>query len=1343
MPDPPDTPSTTTFNRPNIAPPKPLVIESNTAASAENWKIWRQMWENYVIISGIDSQPPEYQTALFLHSIGADAMRIYNGLKFGTGENRQSPVDIINKFNSHFLGETKEFFERFKFNKRNQQDGETIDQYVGVLRSMSKTCGICDCMRDKLIMDRILLGVSDDTMTERCISCTTLDLNKTIDTCRAIELATSQLREMRKEEIHKVKAHQPKAPGQSKPASSSSSQYRKTFDPNKQRGAYASQQKCKFCRRSHIMKKEACPAWGKTCDDCGQKNHFKGSKKCKKNRKVHSLHEYDSTSESDSDESAAVMSVTVADVNSVRSENVPIFCEMEVNRRNVKLQVDCGATVNILPKQHVEGLTIRPEVVHLQMWNKSSCAALGKCIVKVKNPANQKKYKIDFVIVDDYLTPLLSRKAAECMELITVNYQNFEHVHAIVQPNFIEEFQDVFDNGKPGKLPGSKIHLSVEPDAEPVVRPPRTIPEALKVKVKNALDKLVETEVVTPVDDPTDWVNQMSVSTKKSGDIRICIDPRPLNLVLRREHYRLPVLDDVLPELSCAKKFSIFDLKSGYHHLVLDDESSLLTTFATPFGRYRWQRLPFGLKVSSEIFQKRLHQALEGLDGVRCIADDIIIFGRIEEEHDTRVRKFLEKCRTLGIVLNKDKCQIGVKEIPFMGHLVTDHGLKPDPIKIEAVINMKPPTDKAGVERLRGMVNYLAKFVPKLSEVLHPINMLTHNNVVFEWTSIQDKAFKQLKQLLTEAPVLAYFDSSKPLAIQCDASSRGLGAALLQDGRPLAYASRALTETETRYATIEKEMLAIIFSLEKWHQYTYGRPVIIYSDHKPLETITKKPLERAPKRLQGMLLRALAYDIEVRYQVGKMMVLADTLSRAFLPNDKGQEEFETVNALSYLTLPQERIDQIRQFTNDDESLQLLKTTIQSGWPVDKSALPISVSPYYHVRDELSVTDGLVFRGERLVIPKAMRNQIKTDIHIGHTGIDSCLRRAREYVYWPKMSQDIKQFISSCETCCEYSQSQPKETLMSHDIPDRPWSKIGSDLFSYKGNDYLITVCYNSNFWEIDRLYDTTSKTIINKTKAHFARYGIADYIVSDNGPQYTSELFQKFTRDWGITHNTISPHNSKANGKVESAVKSAKRMLKKTTKSNQDQYLALLNIRNTPTQGMDSSPAQRFLGRRTKTLIPTTDTLLQPRSPPSKHEMQQLQLNQQRQSKYYNRSATDLKPLKTGDTVRMKPFVLGKDKWKKAKVTRQLDERSYEVVSNGHTYRRVREHLRKTGEPFISNDEPQMDNQGIPDPIVNNDIRVPETVVDNDTLSVPETVTQNMTKIRSIQKVKEPEEMTD
>ena len=279
--------------------------------------------------------------------------------------------------------------------------------------------------------------------------------------------------------------------------------------------------------------------------------------------------------------------------------------------------------------------------------------------------------------------------------------------------------------------------------------------------------------------------------------------------------------------------------KSGYLHCELDHESSLLTTFATPFGRFRWLSLPFGLKVSSEIFQKRLHQALEGLEGVRCIADDVIVWGRSNEEHDARVSLFLQRCSEIGISLNKEKCRFGLREIPFMGHVVSNKGLKNDPSKVEAILKMEPPTDKAGVERLRGTVNYLSRFVPKLTDVMRPISDLTRPDNEWSWTSSHDKAFQEVKHLLTVAPVLAFFDPSKELSIQCNASAQGLGAALLQEGRPLAYASRALSDTETRYATIEKEMLAIVFALEKWHQYTFGRPLTVYSDHKPLEAIMK------------------------------------------------------------------------------------------------------------------------------------------------------------------------------------------------------------------------------------------------------------------------------------------------------------------------------------------------------------------------------------------------------------------------------------------------------------------------------------------------------------------------
>ena len=315
----------------------------------------------------------------------------------------------------------------------------------------------------------------------------------------------------------------------------------------------------------------------------------------------------------------------------------------------------------------------------------------------------------------------------------------------------------------------------------------------------------------------------------------------------------------------------------------------------------------------------------------------------------------------------------------------------------------------------------------------------------------------------------------------------------------------------------------------------------------------------------------------------------------------------------------------------------------------------------------------------------MCTAVKKDVHSGHQEIEACLCRAREHVYWPSMNKELKAWIHTRETCREYELTPCKETLMSHEIPDGAWEKIGADLFTYNDKEYLVTVCYKSNFWELDPLTDTKSSTVIKRLKSHLARYGIPRQLVRDNGPQFTSREFRSFTKTWGIEHTNISPHHSQANGKVELAVKTAKRMLHKTSKSGEDQYLALLNIQNTPTQGVASSPAQCLLGRRTRSLLPSTRSLLEPRSPLSLYEREQLQLNQKRQQHYYNRSSHDLPALKGGDTVRMKQ--LGCD------VTKRLDERSYEVQSHGSSFRRNRQHLVKS--PSV----PAADALPVPDPL--------------------------------------------
>ena len=344
----------------------------------------------------------------------------------------------------------------------------------------------------------------------------------------------------------------------------------------------------------------------------------------------------------------------------------------------------------------------------------------------------------------------------------------------------------------------------------------------------------------------------------------------------------------------------------------LDEQSSYLTTFETPFGRYRWCRLPFGISPAPEIFQHRLELAIQNLPGVKAVADDILIYGEGDSDaeairdHDQKLINFLNRCSEQGIKLNKDKFKLRLKELPYIGHVLTPNGLKPDPKKVQVIIDFETPKDVAGVQRFLGLVNYLSKFMSHLSVMCEPIRSLVHADVVWQWTHEHEEAFSKLKEAISKTPVLRYFDSNEETTLQCDVSSTGLGATLLQRGQPVAYASRALTPTEQHYAQIEKELLAVVFGMERFNQYTYGRKVFVESDHKPLEIIHKKPLISAPKRLQRMFLRLQKYDLEINYKPGKEMFVADALSRAH-PKRQTKEQcteevfevFEEINMVEF------------------------------------------------------------------------------------------------------------------------------------------------------------------------------------------------------------------------------------------------------------------------------------------------------------------------------------------------------------------------------------------------------------------------------------------------------------
>ena len=520
----------------------------------------------------------------------------------------------------------------------------------------------------------------------------------------------------------------------------------------------------------------------------------------------------------------------------------------------------------------------------------------------------------------------------------------------------------------------------------------------------------------------------------------------------------------------------------------------------------------------------------------------------------------------------------------------------------------------------------------------------------------------------------------------------------MQNGQPVAYASRSLTETECNYVQMEKELFAIVFGVEKFESYLYGRKFKVETDYKPLDFILKKSLLSAPKHLQRMMLHLQNFDFEVEYKKGTLLHLADTLSRAYLLHGQikcskedvfltvnvrspVEEEIEAVDALSFVSISPQGLDRVQRATEADSEMVLLKTVIQTGWPDTKEEVPVSIQGYFHFRDELSVQDGLVLKGERLVVSQSMREEIKQKLHQSHLGIQGCLRRGKEVVYWPGMNKDIEDFISSCSVCKSYQTDQQKEPMISHEIPSRPWEKVGCDLFDFEDKHYLVCVDYYSDYFEVDRIFGKKGKEVISRLKSQFARHGIPDQLISDNGPPFSSREFQEFALAYEFEHLTSSPRYPQSNGKVENAVKTAQNIMKKARLAGTDPNLSLLDYRNTPTEGVGSSPAQRLFGRRTKTLVPTSSRLLVPGLVHGvSHKLKE---RKAKQAYYDDRGAKELNRLKPGDVVCVKLRPNSKE-WTRAAVDKEVDIRSYQVRTEyGRTYRRNRRHLRQTREPFL------------------------------------------------------------
>lgn len=480
--------------------------------------------------------------------------------------------------------------------------------------------------------------------------------------------------------------------------------------------------------------------------------------------------------------------------------------------------------------------------------------------------------------MDDSFEPLLG--LPECLSLGLVKRVLTVHTLPSDRSTFVDANRELFDGL--GKIPG-KCSIRLRENSVPVMRYRKRIPSSLTEPLKKEIEEMVASGILSSVDYPTDWVNNLQIVEKPNGKLRICLDPKPLNKCIKREHFLIPTSEDLVSRLSGQNVFTVLDCSNGFWQMELDDESADLTTFMTPFGRYRWNRVPFGLNNAPELFQKRMVKIFGDVQGVEVYFDDILVGGVDQAAHDEALTKVMERARENNVKFNENKLQYRNGTVKFMGHIVSSGKIKPNSKYIKAIADMPRPSNKADVMRLLGLFKYLARFIPNLSRRSAGLRELTRNNVEWNWTDTHTAEVNDLLSSISSTPVLAIFDPKKPIVIQTDSSKDGLGSVLLQDGQPVAYASRSLTATEQRWAQIEKELLAIVFACERFHHFLYGREFVVHSDHKPLESLVKREIDDVTVRLQRMFMQLLKYPgMSIEYKPGKEMLVADCLSRASL-----------------------------------------------------------------------------------------------------------------------------------------------------------------------------------------------------------------------------------------------------------------------------------------------------------------------------------------------------------------------------------------------------------------------------------------------------------------------------
>ncbi len=788
------------------------------------------------------------------------------------------------------------------------------------------------------------------------------------------------------------------------------------------------------------------------------------------------------------------------------------------------------------------------------------------------------------VNVAQHLQPVLQR---------AVDTGNLSHEEEQKLASVLGTYEDIFvgPDGKLGQT--NKVKHTIDTgDARPIKLPPQRLPVMQRDIATKEIDKMLAEGVVEESVSP--WAAPIVLVKKKDGSTRFCVDYRHINMVTRKDAYPLPRIDTSLDSLGGAKWFCTLDLASGYWQVAMDEKDKCKTAFATHRGLYQFTVMPFGLCNAPVTFERLMELVLHGLQWEACLVylDDVIVFGRTYEETLSNLCKVFDRLRDAHLKLKPKKCVLFQKEISFLGHLVTDTGIKCDPTKVEAIRNMEPPKDVSGVKAFLGLASYYRRFLSNLATISYPLTALTQKNAKFVWGPKQMAAFNKIKELLISSSVLAYPTRDDPFILDTDASAFGIGAVLSQvqngEERPIAYASKTLSKQQQNYCTTYRELLAVVTFMKQFRHYLWGRKFTLRTDHHSLKWLCNF------KEPEGMVARWLTvldtYDFELQHRKGSLHGNADGLSRNMPRKRCKRDECEDCRSKEKgsITAIQDPLRQ--QLSNtvdgdtDDAEGSAATSNWMDSWTKDKlqewqtqdPSISVIIKLKGEMKDrpewqmvteksptvkclwtqwnQLEVREGILYHVTKddkekslvqLVAPQEVRAIILHQLHntrtAGHLGRNKTCSKVQQRFYWPNHNDDIARWCRHCTECAQHKPGPGKGRAPLGHVPvGAPMERLCIDLLgplpeTENGHKYIMVVgCCFTKWKEAYALVDMSAQSVADELVTQFiCRFGVPREIHTDQGSQFESDMFAYLCELLQITKTRTTPYHPQSDGMIE------------------------------------------------------------------------------------------------------------------------------------------------------------------------------------------------------------------